>query len=84
MQTNLKQKPPFEMERNRSGFNVGVLVKVWVISGLFFAVGFRYWQLTITDGDWKNNSAYGNSVTSYLNDLDSDPFGAALGFYCWF
>ncbi len=79
LRTDLQQNPSFSMSGTGMGVNTEVTATLMIIQNLFFNVGYRYWWVGVTDGDWTNHPVSGASSTVQLNQLQSFRQGVTLG-----
>ena len=79
LRTDLRRSPSFKMSGLGYGFNVEGLVQVQVFTRFFLHGGYRYWWLTVQDGDWENFPVSGSSTTANLNEFRTFRHGATFG-----
>ena len=79
LRTDLQGNPSFEMTGLGYGFNLEGGVRLRVFEQFFIHGGYRYWWLTVEDGDWKNFPVSGSSSTANLNEFRTFRHGATFG-----
>ncbi|MCI0559583.1 MAG: hypothetical protein MN733_13900 [Nitrososphaera sp.] len=81
LRTDLRQDPSFSMSGTGIGANFEVKASYMIVKQLFFDLGYRYWWLRVTDGDWKSHPVGGpmTSVSANLNEFQSIRQGVTLG-----
>ena len=75
----LRQDPSFSMSGTGIGANFEVNASYMIVKQLFFDVGYRYWWLRVTDGDWKAYPVGGPTVSANLNEFQTIRQGVTLG-----
>ena len=79
LRTDLQHNPSFEMSGLGYGFNLEGGVRVRVFDQFMIHGGYRYWWLTVQDGNWKNFPTSGASTTANLNEFRTFRHGATFG-----
>jgi len=79
LRTDLRQDPSFSMSGTGIGANFDVSVSYMIVKQLFFDLGYRYWWLKVTDGDWNSHPAGGPTIPAELNEFQTIRQGVTLG-----
>jgi len=79
LRTDLRGSPSFKMSGLGYGFNLEGGVRLRIFDQFFIHGGYRYWWLTVQDGDWENFPASGGGSTANLNEFRTFRHGATFG-----
>ncbi|HIB42688.1 MAG TPA: hypothetical protein EYO37_01705 [Nitrospina sp.] len=80
LRTDLQQDPSFEMDGTGTGYNIAASLKYQFTKGLSFSAGYKYWEIEVSDGTWKNFPVTGSQTVATLNDLFSYRHGLTAKF----
>jgi hypothetical protein len=79
LRTDLRQDPSFSMNGTGIGANFDVSISYMIVKQLFFDLGYRYWWLRVSDGDWKAHFIDGTTQTVILNEFQTIRQGVTFG-----
>ncbi len=79
LRIDLRQDPSFSMSGTGIGANFDVSISYMIVKQLFFDLGYRYWWLKVTDGDWNSHPVGGPTLSANLNEFQTIRQGVTLG-----
>jgi len=79
LRTDLRQDPSFSMSGTGIGANFDASVSYMIVKQLYFDLGYRYWWLKVTDGDWNSHPVGGPTLSANLNEFQTIRQGVTLG-----
>lgn len=79
LRDDLRQDPSFSMSGTGIGANFDVSISYMIVKQLFFDLGYRYWWLRVSDGDWKAHFSDGTTEKVVLNEFQTIRQGVTLG-----
>lgn len=79
LRTDLRKDPSFTLTGTGWGYQLEGGVGLRISGGVFVTAGYRYWRLTIENGEWRNHPTNSAPSTFNLNDYDSTRHGATFG-----
>src|SRR5437867_376847 len=79
VRNDLRQDPSFSMSGTGIGANFELNASYMIVKQLYFDLGYRYWWLRVTDGDWKAYPVGGPTVSANLNEFQTIRQGVTLG-----
>lgn len=79
LRTGLRHDPSFTMTGTGYGYNIEGGVRLRIFQGFSLTAGYRYWELMVKDGQWRNHPIAGFPDKLNLNKFTTSRHGATFG-----